>query len=354
MFNLAVDAEHVTLAFGLRWIEELAKRFDHVDVVTMTAGRYALPENVTVWSVGRERGYPEWFRALRFYWLIWKIMHQRHIDVVFTHMIPVFAVLFWPIARLTGLRNVLWYAHGAIPKMLKFAHQVVDRVVSSTVEGFRLSSSKVSFIGQGINNDLYQFSQRQPGNVFQILTVGRLSPSKRIDLLLSALTGWKLENDRNWHLTIVGEGTTESERAYGERLRQQASNDFGVGCITFTGRLDAEQIAPLLADADLFVNLGATGSLDKAIVEAMASGCPVLSSNDAFRAIALDSGFASCAIEPVVSDIRAAFTRLAEMPHESLQTLAAQQASVARRDHTLDGLMARLTDILKASARVRA
>lgn len=352
MFNLAVDAEHVTLAFGLRWIEALARRYDYVDVITMTTGQHELPPNVTVWSVGRERGYPEWLRALRFYWLIWRIMRARRISVVFTHMIPVFAVLFWPVARLTGLKNVLWYAHGATPKMLKLAHRAVDRMVSSTPEGFRLPSPKVSFIGQGINGDLYRFARRRTEEDFRILTISRLSPSKRIDLLLSALKDWKTPNDRNWHLTIVGEGTTDSERAYSETLRQQANTELGTNHVTFTGRLDAEQMVPLLANADLFVNLGATGSLDKAIVEAMASGCPVISSNDAFKAIAHASGFAECAIEPTIPDIMTALSRMATMSPESLQVLADQQANVARRDHTLEGLMTRLTAILNAAARV--
>ncbi|OGQ87759.1 MAG: hypothetical protein A2512_10605 [Deltaproteobacteria bacterium RIFOXYD12_FULL_56_24] len=353
MFNLAVDAEHVTLAFGLSWIEELASRFDHIDIITMTTGRYELPVNVRVWSVGRERGYPEWLRALRFYWLVWRIMRERRIAVVFTHMIPVFAVLFWPVARLTGLKNVLWYAHGATPRILRLAHRLVDRVVSPTPESFRLPSHKIKFIGHGINSDLYRFARRQSGDAVQILTVGRLSPSKRLDLLLAALADWQMEHGRSWHLTIVGDGTTESERACAERLRQQASTDLGAGQVTFTGRLDAEQIAPLLAKADIFVNLSKTGSLDKAIVEAMASGCPVISSNDAFKTIALASGFAECVIEPTVPDLRAALSRLAEMPLENLQLLADQQAKVARRDHALEGLMARLTDILNAAARVR-
>ena len=37
----------------------------------------------------------------------------------------------------------------------------------------------------------------------------------------------------------------------------------------------------ILRSADLFVNMGQTGSLDKAMVEAMSAGVPVLSSNEA-------------------------------------------------------------------------
>lgn len=350
VFNLAVDDKHVTLAFGLRWIEALAARFEHIDVVTMTVGHYQLPDNVTVWSVGRERGYPEWLRALRFYWLVWRILRRRRVDIVFTHMIPVFAVLFWPIGLLTGLKNVLWYAHGATPRMLRLAHQVVDRVVSSTPQGFRLPSDKVSFIGQGVNVADYQaVSRLTVTGLFHILTVGRLAQSKGLDLLVSALADWKPNSD--WHLTIVGDGTSDSEHSYAQTLRQKAQDTLEPSRVTFTGRLDPEAIRGLLGKSDIFVNLSSTGSLDKAMVEAMASGCPVVSSNDAFRAIAMAGGFPECVIEHSPQSLRAVLDRLSSMSASERQALGVRQAEIARRDHTLDGLIRRLHDILAANAR---
>jgi len=352
MFNLAVDDKHVTLAFGLRWIAALAERFEHIDVVTMTSGHHQLPSNVTVWSVGRERGYPEWMRALRFYWLIWHILRRRKIDVVFTHMIPVFAVLFWPAGILTGLKNVLWYAHGASPLMLKLAHCLVDQVVSSTPQGFRLSSDKASFIGQGIDDARYQTVPRITDTEFHILTVGRLAPSKGLDLLVSALADWKPATD--WHLTVVGDSTCESEYRYAQSLRHIAKGALGSDRVTFTGRLDPDAIVPILGKSDVFINLSSTGSLDKAMVEAMASGCPVVSSNDAFRAIALAEGFPDCAIENSTQSLRAALDSLINKSVAERQELGTQQADVARRDHTLNGLIQRLSDILVANARERA
>lgn len=351
MFNLAVDDKHVTLAFGLRWIEALAARFEHIDVITMTAGHYQLPSNVTVWSVGRERGYPEWLRALRFYWLVWRVLRQRRIDVVFTHMIPVFAVLFWPVGLWTGLNNVLWYAHGATPRMLKLAHRLVDRVVSSTPQGFRLPSNKVSFIGQGIDATRYGNVPRVSDTKFRILTVGRLAPSKGLDLLVSALAEWK--SDVDWHLTIVGDGTSQFEFRYAEGFRQHAQETLGPERVTFTGRLDPDAIVPLLAKSDVFINLSSTGSLDKAMVEAMASGCPVISSNDAFREIAVTEGFPECAIEHSQHGLRAELGRLSSISSVERQAVGARQAVTARRDHTLAGLAQRLHAILAANARGR-
>lgn len=347
MFNLAVDDKHVTLAFGLKWIEALATRFEHIDVVTMTKGDYQLPKNVSVWSVGRERGYPEWIRALRFYWLICRILRKRRIDIVFTHMIPIFAVLFWPISLITGLKNVLWYAHGATPVSLKLAHRLVAQVVSSTLQGFRLQSNKVIFIGQGIDAAFCQYTPRQAGKKFKIVTVGRLAPSKGLDLLISVLNDWRTNFD--WHLTIVGDGTSDAECGYANNLRQQATSSLGLDKVSFTGRMSSEEIAKILTESDIFINLSSTGSLDKAMVEAMATGCPVVSSNDAFRAIAEAEGFSQCAIQHSSLGLLEALNRLSNMDYHTRNQLGEKQARVAHRDHTLSDLISRLEAVLIAN-----
>jgi glycosyltransferase involved in cell wall biosynthesis len=316
--------------------------------VTMFACHYQLPDNVRVWSVGRERGYSKFRRVLRFYAIVLRIMHERSIDVVFTHMIPLFAVLFWPIARLTGRRNVLWYAHGATPPMLRLAHVLVDQAVSSTPDGFRLKSKKVTFIGQGIDAAIYRPSSRDRGKTMRIITVGRIAPSKGIDLLIRALAGWHRELD--WRLTVVGAGTTDSERLYSDQVLCMATdNDH----IDFAGFKTAPEVAALLGQSDVFVNLSATGSLDKAIVEAMATGCLVISSNDAFRSMAEAEGFPECFIARTPEALRSKLLEIAAMPLPLRCAIADRQSQVARH-HTLDGLIGRLCEILDREVGAKA
>ena len=350
VFNLAVDAEHVTLAFVLRLLEALAERFEHVDVVTMTCGPHRLPGNVRVWSVGRERGYPKWLRVLRFYWLVGQILRQRRIDAVFTHMIPVFAVLFWPVARVTGLHNVLWYAHGASPRILRIASQLVDCIVSPTPESFRLPSSKVVFIGHGIDGRLFRSVKRgRPTSTLRLISVSRLAPSKGLDIIVDALAGW--QTPHLWNLVIVGDATTDDEAVYAQTLRNHARSVLGDNRVKFVGRKTPAEVASLFAESDIFLNLSATGSLDKAILEAMATCCCVISSNDAFRGIAQEAGFAELAIARTPEATRATLSWIAKMPIEERRELTKRQAAVVLRDHTLDGLMAKLSEILKSAAR---
>ena len=67
LFNLATDADDVALGFAISWITELSKHVKAIDVITMRVGRYALPENVCVYSVGKEKGYSEPRRFIEFY-----------------------------------------------------------------------------------------------------------------------------------------------------------------------------------------------------------------------------------------------------------------------------------------------
>ena len=353
MFNLAVDSEHVTLAFGLRWIEELSKRFDHIDVVTMYEGKYQLPSNVKVWSVGRERGYPRWFRVLRFYWLLARVWRERSPAVVFAHMVPIFSVLFSPVALFAGCPSVLWYAHGATPRTLRVAHRLVDLVITSTPQGFRIKSEKARVIGQGIDLGLFPFKRRTTESIFRIVTVGRLAPSKGQDVLISALKEWHPADGRPWRLTIVGDATSNSERAFASKVSSQVLTVSAPNQVKFTGRLPPSKIAEHLRDADVFVSLGTTGSLDKAIVEAMASGCTVLSCNDAFAELAGAGGFTNCVIGNDEHSIRVGLANYLMLDQHQREQIAERQAYVARSDHGLNGLIDKLSAILIGAAEGR-
>lgn len=349
VFNLAVDKEHVTLAFGLKTIEALASRFDHVDVVTMYKGKYLLPPNVTVWSVGREHGYPKWLRVFRFYWIILGVLRARRIDVVFTHQNHIFGLLFWPIGRIIGISNLLWYAHSAVPLGLRLAHVAVDGVVSPSPESFRLSSNKVMFIGQGIDEKTFEFRSRVPKSVFHVVTVSRLSPVKGIELLIEALDGWRPNCRQGWKLTVIGGTTSPADERYAVGLYELARCISG-GQVEFLGRLEPTNIASILSEADVFVNLSATGSLDKAIIEAMATGCITLSSNDAFRAIALRENLDSCIVERNSISVRNALDILIGMTPYQYEFLSRSQSQIARRDHTHERLINLLVDRLKSMA----
>src|SRR5919109_155548 len=124
LFNLATDVDNPILGFATRWIHALAKRVECVRVITMRAGRVEVPDNVQVYSVGKERGYSEPRRALVFSRHLSRILRQDRIDICFSHMIPVFTILAAPAVKLRGIPIATWYAHPSLTWILKLAHHL--------------------------------------------------------------------------------------------------------------------------------------------------------------------------------------------------------------------------------------
>ena len=108
VFNWEMDAEHPVLGHVTTWTNELARRCDHVSVVTMTTGAVAVNRNVDVHSLGKELGRSEPRRLVEFYRIVRRVLNERRIDACFAHMTPLFALLFAPLGRLQHIPVLLW------------------------------------------------------------------------------------------------------------------------------------------------------------------------------------------------------------------------------------------------------
>lgn len=107
------------------------------------------------------------------------------------------------------------------------------------------------------------------GNVFRLITVGRMAPVKNHALLLEAVA--ELRNDVQVQLDIVGDG---SERAAMEKL----AHSLGVaGQVRFLGFRN--DVRAHLAHADVFVITSDYEGISIAILEAMRAGLPVVATD---------------------------------------------------------------------------
>ena len=62
-----VDKNDTTLGFFHRWIEEFSKNYEKIIVICLYKGEYNLPQNVEVYSLGKERGVSKIGYVLNFY-----------------------------------------------------------------------------------------------------------------------------------------------------------------------------------------------------------------------------------------------------------------------------------------------
>ena len=66
-----VDKDDLYLGFFHRWIEMLAPHHEHIHVICLKGGVYTLPENVSVHSLGKEKGYSQFRYIKNFFSLAW-------------------------------------------------------------------------------------------------------------------------------------------------------------------------------------------------------------------------------------------------------------------------------------------
>lgn len=285
IINYAMDRNSDVFAWQAAVARELADSCDDVLVLTEQIGEYAAAPNMQVLPLIDQQRYPLRkgariaFINARIALLAW----QHRSEVCFIHMAANWAFLAAPALRLLRLPVLMWYAHGRVTWQLRLAHQCVNRVVTSTVTAFRVPSTKVRIIGQGVDTDLFTIPA-YTAERHAILYVGRISRVKRIDLMIETMEQLhRIDATLPIRLKLIGPTITDEDGAYEQYLRQQIWEHGLQNRIEFVGFVPQRAIPELYRQAWLHLNLSETGSMDKTVLEALSCGCPVLTSNPAFN-----------------------------------------------------------------------
>lgn len=285
LINFTLDHKSPVLAWQAAVAEALARRVEAVHVFTEWHGAFTAPERLTFDAMPhRPFGIP---RRLGAAWLmvpkLQRTIERFRPDVCFVHMAHEWCYRIGPALRMRGIPLLLWYAHGSVPWKLHLSARAAMRIVTSTPEGFRIETPKKRVIGQAIDTALFDLAaNRAPA--LDIVTVGRVSRRKRTHLIIEAMTEVirrpGLETAR---LVVAGPALTADDTIYRRELEARIAELSLTPHVIFLGSMTQAGTAALYGTAALHVNVSETGSMDKTVMEALASGCPVLTSNVAFR-----------------------------------------------------------------------
>jgi phosphatidylinositol alpha 1,6-mannosyltransferase len=181
-------------------------------------------------------------------------------------------------ARYTAAYGMPWL-RGPVTRAIAAFHDSAARTFTPSDPAredlHRIGVERVEVWGRGV--DVEQFHPRKRstavrealriGDAFTFLHVGRLAPEKHVDCLLDAFTALESSLPPG-RVRLVIAGTGPSLPA----LRARAGSG-----VTFLGTLDRTTALPeLYASADAFLFSSTTETLGLVILEAMASGLPVL------------------------------------------------------------------------------
>lgn len=351
-----LDRGDAVLGFVPRWVEGLARRCERVRVIALEAGDVSnLPPNVDVRVVGRTGTLRRWLRYKRF---LREAFADDGFDRVLAHMVPRYALVAAGPARRHGARLFLWYTHAGVDRRLLAAIDRVETVFTASPESLRVDTEKRLVTGHGI--DLGHFRQRgeqggEDARSARILSVGRLTPAKDPITVLEALS---LVRGRarglDVRLDLVGGGLTVQDREYREVVEARI-DALGVRPhVRMAGAVPYRDIPAWYTGADVLVNASGTGSLDKVVLEALASGTPVVSCNPAATALLRELGgdAPECAFRAGdAEELARRIEAWLAVPRARRTELAPRLRALVARDHEVETLMQRLVDVMAAPAR---
>jgi len=221
-------------------------------------------------------------------------LSRMKIDILHVHHVPFFLSIF-SAARLAGIRCVCLTEHSKLSISKSWQLQEGSRlaarkagffsVVSQNLKDYlvrevNIPESRITVIRNGV--DTSRFSPENSNGIIReflpegfngkiILSVGRLAEVKDHRNLISALALLKGKGRDDFHLVLVGDGELRGT------IEEQVKTNGLYQHVTFAGtRTDVDRLLP---GADLFVMSSKSEGLPMSILEAMACGLPVVSTN---------------------------------------------------------------------------
>jgi glycosyltransferase involved in cell wall biosynthesis len=185
---------------------------------------------------------------------------------------------------------------------------------------------------------------RSDGRVVSLLTVGRIEPEKHPLLLVEALAELIGGDDREWRLTWAGTGRLS------EAVRRRA-DELGISqALELPGFVaPGEALLARYHAADLLVHVAVTEGLPQVLLEALATGTPVVATAVGSVAATLEHGAAGWLVPP--RDRDALVRTIREAADDAQERLKRARRGLAiAREHALEPEAARVARWLAGAA----
>ncbi|HIK30744.1 MAG TPA: glycosyltransferase family 4 protein [Oscillatoriales cyanobacterium M59_W2019_021] len=165
---------------------------------------------------------------------------------------------------------------------------------------------------------------------FEVISVGRLIPIKNFSTLLKA---FQKANDLHSQLTLIGDGKLR------ESLMQESDQLNLHDRVSIIGLVPRDAVFQYSARADLFVSTSRGEGLPVAVLEVMASGCPVILSDiPPHREIARKVDFIPLLDPNDIDGFAREIKRFREMSREQRLDIGRQCRKIVEEQFSLDSM----------------
>ncbi len=330
-----VDREDHTLGFMIGWLRALASDYQSVLVICLEQGKFNLPSNVKVRSLGKETGRSHAKYLFRFSKYLWQ--ERRNYQRVLVHMNQEYVLLAGWWWRLTGKKIWLWRNHRYGNLGTRLAVALAHRVFCTSRDAYTAPFAKTEIMPVGIDTSLFKPNPLIGKVPNSFLYLGRLAKVKKIELLINSLVILDREG-HSFTFDLVGD-FADGDDHYEQTIKKLAEPLMRKGKINFWSGVSHRQTADFYNRHQLLINLTASGSFDKVILEAMSCGTLVLVANNALSGV-LPSIFLVTSDEP--AQLAGQIKAILRLPVEQMNEYGRNFRQSIVNNHSLPLLISRL------------
>jgi glycosyltransferase involved in cell wall biosynthesis/predicted metal-dependent phosphoesterase TrpH len=253
--------------------------------------------------------------------------------------LPLIGSYHTELSAYAGLRSGDPRVAGSVAMAVAAFYTACDLVLSPSpaadeaLAAIGMPSERVLRWDRGVDTSRFRPSLRGQGPArgsIRVLYSGRITREKGIDLLTEA---FRLAHERDPRLQLLLAGGGPEQEAVRERLGRRA---------TFLGWLEGEELALAYANAEVFLFPSETDTFGQVILEAQASGLPVVAVARGGPVSLVEDGVSGLLCEPDAGQLAAAMIELAGSERLRARLSAGALASVAAR--TWERTLERLAD----------
>lgn len=342
-----VDVQDERIGFFVDWLIKLSQRVDELKIICLEKGDTSgLPENVELFSMGKELGYSKLRKYFRYRKFLNKLLPQ--IDGVFVHMIPLYVNIAGSLVKRYNKKMYLWYTHKTVDRALRQTQKWVTGYLTAAPQSFQMKTEKpVLVMNHGINIEKFPVNIRvnQEIDIIKLLTVGRITPAKDLGTLVEAA---KILRDKGVKFSwdIIGVPSLPSDEQYLSALKEKVIQSDLDSNIKFIGPLPHNQVIEYYAQVDMFVNFS-DAAFDKSLLEAMAAGVLVFTPNEAFKETLGEYSEELMFKLKNSEDLTSRIIAIKNQPRKHLQELSRGLRQIIEETHNLDNLADKIVLLYK-------
>ena len=284
IFTQKVDKNDPVLGFFHTWINELSKKVESVTVICLGKGEMSLPNNVTVYSLGKERSVSKMGYIINLYKYIFLI--RGAYDKVFVHMNEEYVVLLGLYWRIKNIPIYMWRNHPEGGLYTRIAAMFSAKVFCTSNAAFVTRFKKTVVMPVGIDTTLFRPMVGILRKKHSVVILGRIAPIKRIELALGAIDRL-IKAGTQASLTVIG-SPLPKDIVYYDSLRKYVSDRGLSGYVQFVSEVTMNKVPEIFSGHEISLNLTPAGSFDKTIVESTACGALPLVSNESLQGLLPD------------------------------------------------------------------